>query len=271
MSTNGYLRRLKGMFAERRRKLSFLRELVGVGALLAMIMAVLGYIGEPEERPYASPAQPSIAAVDEQTDETLTAAKGTRRGSTFVDDSPIVGIDPIADPSIFDRMDAYEKYDKVIAYLPGGELPASEELLLQPVPSQKQHIVIDKVGHTITVFEGGELIRQYGVAVGKNPGNKVREGDMRTPEGTFTVTHVHDASSWVHDFGDGAGVIAGAYGPIFIRLNTYPWSGIGIHGTHDPNSIGTNATEGCVRMRNEEIIELAEMVDSDTTVTILPN
>lgn len=258
------------MLVERRHKLSFLRELVGVGALLAMIMAVLGYIGEPEERQYAPATQSNIASVEEQT-ETFTTVSSARRRSSFVDESPIVGIDPIADPAVFDRMDAYEKYDKVVAYLPGGELPAPEELMLQPVPSQRQHIVIDKVGHTITVFEGGELVRQYGVAVGKNPGNKVREGDMRTPEGTFTVTHVHDASSWVHDFGDGAGVIAGAYGPIFIRLNTYPWSGIGIHGTHDPNSIGTNATEGCVRMRNEEIIELAEMVDSDTTVTILPN
>ncbi|MBR1487120.1 MAG: L,D-transpeptidase, partial [Synergistaceae bacterium] len=31
-----------------------------------------------------------------------------------------------------------------------------------------------------------------------------------------------------------------------------------IHGTHDPNSIGTNVTEGCIRLNNADIAELKE-------------
>ena len=32
--------------------------------------------------------------------------------------------------------------------------------------------------------------------------------------------------------------------------------GIGIHGTHDPESIGTMVTQGCVRLWNEDLEEL---------------
>ena len=47
----------------------------------------------------------------------------------------------------------------------------------------------------------------------------------------------------------------GAYGPWFIRLKT-GWNGIGIHGTHDPGSIGTDVTEGCIRLQNKDVEEL---------------
>ena len=50
-------------------------------------------------------------------------------------------------------------------------------------------------------------------------------------------------------------MIKGAYSPWFIRLDT-GWKGIGIHGTHDPDSRGSMATEGCIRMSNEKIQEL---------------
>ena len=71
------------------------------------------------------------------------------------------------------------------------------------------------------------------------------------------MLQIQNASYWTHDFRDGKGEIKGAYGPWFIRLKT-PWRGIGIHGTHDPRSIGKNATEGCIRLRNEELKDLKE-------------
>jgi lipoprotein-anchoring transpeptidase ErfK/SrfK len=131
-------------------------------------------------------------------------------------------------------------------------------------------VLIDKKDYRLTVVRNGTAVKKYNIAVGKNIGDKERRGDMRTPEGEFKVQQFQDASSWKHDFGDGMGNIKGAYGPLFIRLSTPPWSGIGIHGTHDPLSIGSNATEGCVRMKNEELLEFAEMVDVGTRVIIRP-
>ena len=41
-----------------------------------------------------------------------------------------------------------------------------------------------------------------------------------------------------------------------------------IHGTRHEDKIGTAASHGCVRMRNEDVIELFEMVDEGTPVVI---
>ena len=69
------------------------------------------------------------------------------------------------------------------------------------------------------------------------------------------------------------GEIAGAYGPWFISLDTEAlsggaWDGIGIHGTHDPQSIGTDASEGCIRLHNEDLQELRSVVKVGTVVEI---
>lgn len=114
---------------------------------------------------------------------------------------------------------------------------------------------------------------KWPVALGKNPGQKQVSGDMKTPEGTFPVDEIIDASSWSHDFHDGKGVIQHAYGPWFISLDTRSlskgkWEGIGIHGTHDPASIGTRASEGCIRMNNEDLQKLKPCVKVGTKVTI---
>ncbi len=89
--------------------------------------------------------------------------------------------------------------------------------------------------------------------MGENPGDKERVGDRRTPEGVFRVESIQQRfTAWVHDFDDGKGPVEGAYGPFFIRPRRYgPLEGIGIHGTHDPSSLGTRTTEGCKRLDNK--------------------
>ena len=140
-------------------------------------------------------------------------------------------------------------------------------------------IYIDKAAYRLYFAEGNEVIKSWGIAVGKRAGQKQRVGDMTTPEGRFPIQNIQDARSWTHDFKDGKGVIKGAYGPWFIRLKTVTklngkdrtWTGIGIHGTHDPDSIGTKATEGCIRLRNEDVEELKSLVNVGMTVVIGPN
>lgn len=109
------------------------------------------------------------------------------------------------------------------------------------------------------------------IAVGKAYGNKRKRGDMRTPEGVFQVVDIQDASHWTHDFGDGKGEIAGAYGPHFIRLAVPGHTGIGIHGTHAPESIGTRATEGCIRLNNDDLERLVDLIYPPLTVVITPS
>ncbi len=139
-------------------------------------------------------------------------------------------------------------------------------------------IVVVKSEFKLYLYEGTNLIKVYPVAIGKNPGDKQKIGDCRTPEGNFYIVSIEDSSKWVHDFGDGKGPIKGAYGPWFLRLYTgkectrskKSWTGIAIHGTHDESSIGKMASEGCIRMKNEDVVELKGMVKKGTTVIIEP-
>ncbi|MDE6072729.1 MAG: L,D-transpeptidase [Muribaculaceae bacterium] len=133
-------------------------------------------------------------------------------------------------------------------------------------------IIIDKQNLNLKVIGlDGETKASFGIACGKGVGNKREKGDNRTPEGIFRIQDIQDSSNWKHDFGDGNGEITGAYGPWFIRLQTDPHKGIGIHGTHDPASIGTRATEGCIRLKNSDVEILKNMVYCGLNVIILPS
>lgn len=136
-------------------------------------------------------------------------------------------------------------------------------------PSRPGHIVISKQEMTLSLYDQDDLlICRFPIACGRNLGNKSRVGDMKTPEGDFTVQQIQPASTWTHDFGDGKGEIKGCYGNWFIRLKTPPHTGIGIHGTHDPASIGTRATEGCIRLHNADLDSLKPMVRTGMAVRI---
>lgn len=135
----------------------------------------------------------------------------------------------------------------------------------------KYSVDVNKSTYTLTLYKDGEIVKEYPVAIGRNPGDKQRIGDNRTPTGKFKVVSIENASGWSHDFRDGKGKIKGAYGPWFLRLDAKGWKGIGIHGTHDPDSRGTMATEGCIRLSNEDIAELRQYAYKNMPVTIREN
>lgn len=133
-------------------------------------------------------------------------------------------------------------------------------------------VIIDKQTMQLSVYRyDGVLACQYPIACGLNYGDKRMEGDMRTPEGVFSIVSIEDASKWKHDFKDGKGEIEGAYGPNFVRLEVPDVQGIGIHGTHLPESIGTRATEGCIRLRNEDLMQLLPYLYVGMRVVITPS
>ncbi len=158
----------------------------------------------------------------------------------------------------------------------GGDYSLARESEKRESPGYR--IVVVKQAFELRLFAGNDLVKTYPIAIGKNPGDKQRVGDCRTPEGDFTISEIQDSRAWIHDFQDGKGPIRGAYGPWFLRLGTgadrtrsgKAWSGIAIHGTHAPDSIGTLATEGCIRMRDADIEELKKLVKIGTPVSIGP-
>ena len=104
------------------------------------------------------------------------------------------------------------------------------------------------------------LVARYDACFSLKKGQKQRKGDMKTPHCTmkkpFKITEIVDASKWKHDFGDGRGSIL-SYGHWFMRLQTPGSKGIGIHGsTNNRESVPGRASEGCIRLLDEDIIDL---------------
>jgi lipoprotein-anchoring transpeptidase ErfK/SrfK len=138
--------------------------------------------------------------------------------------------------------------------------------------SNAKFIIVDKESLSLKLYDyAGSELNSYGISCGKKLGNKKVIGDLKTPEGIFHITEVEEASSWGHDFKDGKGKIEGAYGPWFLRLEVPGHKGIGIHGTHKPESIGTRDTEGCIRLKNDDIADLKTKVNIGMVVIVLPS
>lgn len=132
----------------------------------------------------------------------------------------------------------------------------------------QSRIVVSKVRMELAVVEEGDTIFSCPCALGKNYGDKQRKGDCKTPEGSFTICSIEDSSSWKHDFNDGLGVRDHAYGSYFFRLKVPRFSEIGIHGTCMPASIGTRSSEGCVRLRDSDLLELKKHIRIGMTCVI---
>ena len=137
--------------------------------------------------------------------------------------------------------------------------------------AQKRIVVSKKALQLYVINEKNDTLFQRPIACGVNLGNKTMVGDKKTPEGEFKIKYMYDATSWKHDLGDGQGMREGAYGPLFFRLNVPGFNDIGIHGTIFPESIGTRSSEGCIRMRNEDIKTLYKYCYLGMTVIIEPD
>src|SRR6185295_5044714 len=59
------------------------------------------------------------------------------------------------------------------------------------------HILILKSERRLVLMRAGEELKSYAIALGKNPlGPKVRQGDARTPEGTYQIDWRNPASKF---------------------------------------------------------------------------
>lgn len=156
--------------------------------------------------------------------------------------------------------DVADIYDERTVYKTQGVTKAN---LFAVVSKQEYRLyVYEKVGADTV------LVAHYPVCYARNTGQKTRTGDSTTPEGSmsnyFTISEILNASSWRHDFKDGRGNML-AYGHWFMRLNlskatnlnaaTRSNRSIGIHGsTNNRASVPGNDSEGCIRLRDEDII-----------------
>jgi hypothetical protein len=110
---------------------------------------------------------------------------------------------------------------------------------------------------------------------------QVGDGSVVTVSGNDVVLRRADGTQSVLEAEDGREIVVGGkmiippfgtnqrkYEGVLGTRRLYLGDGYGIHGTNDPASIGQSVSHGCVRMRNEEIERLFDMVEIGTPVFI---
>ncbi len=138
------------------------------------------------------------------------------------------------------------------------------------------HIMIDKSDRLMTLFNReGRFVKSYEVGLGFNPvGDKIQQGDGRTPEGTYIINRKNPQSSFTLSLGV-------SYPDVNDRKEARargvsPGGDIFIHGqptgTRDnwQSERGQDWTAGCIAVSNAEIREIYSMVRAGTTITIRP-
>ena len=129
-------------------------------------------------------------------------------------------------------------------------------------------VVVHVDTNTLDLYDGFHVTRTWNVATAK-PG-------WITPAGEWTIERKAENPTWYNPALDSWGadlpaVIPGGPGnPMGTRALYITAPGlIRIHGTSSPESIGRYASHGCIRMHNEEIEQLYELVPVGTTVIIM--
>lgn len=122
-----------------------------------------------------------------------------------------------------------------------------------------QVLLLDQSEHRLTLLVDGQRTRDWIVAVGT--------GDYPTPLGRYSVTLKRHLPTWVNPSPDGWGsdmpesIPPGPGNPLGVRALNWDAPAIRFHGTQAVDSLGTDASHGCVRMSNADVTELYDLVD----------
>jgi len=169
--------------------------------------------------------------------------------------------------------------------IPPAAAPISDALALSRVPRallQRDglQLVLDRRHRQLLVLQNGQLLRRFPAAVGTS--------GWETPAGAFQVLEKQAHPVWEHP-GTGRRVAPGAANPLGSRWIGFgrdcrprrAWDGerqlqvsgctvVGFHGTPHRWTVGRAVSHGCVRLYEEHVQALFELVQVGTPVTVLP-
>lgn len=155
--------------------------------------------------------------------------------------------------------------------LMAGIRPAACAGSLLPVDK----VVVHKAERRLMLMRGFEIIRSYRIALGLNPqGHKQREGDFRTPEGSYRLGRRNPNSDFFLSiqvsYPDERDVARAR------RQGVKPGGAIMIHGW--PNRLRyppqyyeqRDWTDGCIAVSNSDMVEIWLLTGQDTPIEIRP-
>lgn len=127
------------------------------------------------------------------------------------------------------------------------------------VSTAKYSVIVDKSQSSLALKADEEIFKVYPVATGKYD---------CTPEGSFKIVEKLKNPPW---YKDGEGIIPpntpeNILGTRWLGLSEPEY---GIHGGATEEDLGSQVTNGCVRMLNNEVEELFTILPRETEVTIV--
>jgi lipoprotein-anchoring transpeptidase ErfK/SrfK len=119
-------------------------------------------------------------------------------------------------------------------------------------------LVVRLRSHQLRLWRGDRLLARYPVAVGTR--------STPTPRGLYYIVELLQPSD-----------PSGSYGPYSFGLSAHSnvlkrFAGgdgrVGLHGTNQPDLVGSNVSHGCIRLRNAAVRRLAKILPLGTPVYI---
>lgn len=145
-----------------------------------------------------------------------------------------------------------------------------------PTPENAPHLVrVLKTQRVLELVRDGAVVKRYRIALGRDPvGHKQREGDSRTPEGTYTLNwrkadsvayksiHISYPSPQDRARARAQGVKPGGSIMIHGQWNGWGWL--------DWLTMNFDWTNGCIALTNADMDDLWTRVAWNTPIEILP-
>ena len=129
-------------------------------------------------------------------------------------------------------------------------------------------IIVDTQNTYLYLILGGGKAIRYGIGVGREgftwSGVKTVERKAEWPDWTPPPEMIA-RSPYLPRF-----MAGGVTNPLGARAMYLSGTFYRIHGTNAPSTIGSRATAGCIRMANEDVIDLYDRVKVGTKVVVMP-
>jgi len=122
----------------------------------------------------------------------------------------------------------------------------------------ERRIVVSIPDRKLALLEGDRVVKIYNVAVGA-PVSPSPNGEYRIAQRLENPTY----------YKPGVVIAPGKDNPLGPRWIGLDVKGFGIHGTNRPDSIGKNASHGCIRLRNHDIQDLFARVQVGDRVSLV--
>lgn len=164
----------------------------------------------------------------------------------------------------------------VAAAAQGDSLPMTEPVALksETLPAVDR-VLVKKSERRMYLMHGGNVVREYRVSLGLSPtGQKEREGDFRTPEGSYHLDVRNTRSDYFLSI-----KVSYPNQTDVKRAHARHWvtgGSIMIHGLpnlmkHDPDYyLSHDWTDGCIAVSNSDMVEIWMLVPDDVPIDIIP-